>query len=148
MQNLLGPHPHAHSIRDRGELLTATADRRVALIDADGIAAVAVHALTAPAAPDSDLLLTGPEALTYAEVAATVSEVTGVRLRYRSISEEELRAYLGSFLPPPAAARMTALDRVIATGSQATVTHVVEDITGRPARSLRQWVTANRSAFL
>ncbi|GLY05408.1 ergot alkaloid biosynthesis protein [Actinoplanes sp. NBRC 101535] len=144
MQNLVGAHPHARSIADRGELITATGDARVALIDVDDIADVAVRALTGPP-PNTDWLLTGPEAVSYTDVAAVISEVTGVPLRHRAVEPEELRAYLETFLPAAAAARMAGLDRIIASGSQKRVTGVVEEVTGRPARTLWDWAVRHRS---
>ncbi len=63
MQNFTGTHAHARSIRDEGSIWTATESGRVGFIDAEDIAAVAVRALTDEQAPNTDLLLTGPEAL-------------------------------------------------------------------------------------
>jgi len=73
MQNFTGDHMHARRIRDGGAILTATGEGRVAFVDADDIAAVAVHALTDAEAPNTDLIITGPEALSYADVARSGS---------------------------------------------------------------------------
>ena len=54
MQNFTGTHAHALSIREQGSILTATGNGRVGFIDAEDIAAVAVHALTGEHAPDTD----------------------------------------------------------------------------------------------
>ena len=84
MQNFTGDHPHAESIRTTGTLASATGTGRVAFIDADDIAAVAAHALTAGDAPNRDLVLTGPEALGYDDIAAVLTEVTGRRVTHRN----------------------------------------------------------------
>jgi uncharacterized protein YbjT (DUF2867 family) len=63
MQNFTGTHVHARSIREHGTILTAARSGRVGFVDADDIAAVAVRALDDDPAPNTDLVLTGPEAL-------------------------------------------------------------------------------------
>ncbi|WP_033338281.1 Rossmann-fold NAD(P)-binding domain-containing protein [Catenuloplanes japonicus] len=132
MQNVVTPaHSHALSVREGGTLLTSTDGARVALIDAGDIADVAAALLTSATAPNADLVLTGPEALTYAEVAA----IMGVPAK--DVTAEELVAYLSEF--SPSADRMAALDRIIATGSQARITDTVRTVTGRPARTFRDW---------
>lgn len=148
MQNVLTPtHPHALSIRTGGTLITSTDGARVALIDAGDIADVAAHLLTADTAPGTDLVLTGPQALTYDEVAAVIADVTGLALDHRSVAQPELATYLKQFLPAATAERMTSLDRIIATGSQARITGVVESITGRPPRTFHDWVSTQRPMF-
>jgi uncharacterized protein YbjT (DUF2867 family) len=149
MQNVLAPqHPHAISIREDGVLVTSTDGARVALIDANDIADVAAHLLTADVTPNTDLILTGPESLTYDEVAATIADVIEQPLRHRDVPEPELRAYLGRFLPPAAAERMAALDRIIATGSQAGVTDTVRKVTGRAPRPFAAWAVSRRGKFV
>ncbi|MFJ8210635.1 hypothetical protein [Streptomyces sp. NPDC096033] len=46
-------------------------------VDAEDIVAVAVRTLTGLRAPNTDLVLTGPEALGYDDIATVVAEVTG-----------------------------------------------------------------------
>lgn len=146
MQNVLTPtHPHAITLRT-GTLVTSTDGARVALIDAADIAEVAVHALTGTPS-NTDLLLTGPSALTYDEVVSTISEVAGLSLQHRDVPSEELVSHLTQWLPAAAAARMAGLDRIIAAGGQARVTSTVSDVTGRPPRTFRDWVTGHRDLF-
>ncbi|MFE1457769.1 NmrA family NAD(P)-binding protein [Streptomyces sp. NPDC058735] len=137
MQNFTGDHAHARSIREHGTILTATGAGRVAFVDADDIAAVAVHALTADSDAGGDLVLTGPEALSYDEAAAIISEVTGRPVTHRRMAHEQLRGRLAGILPPEFAAVLAGLDRSIAEGAEDRVTDTVERLTGRPPRSLR-----------
>jgi uncharacterized protein YbjT (DUF2867 family) len=148
MQNFLGAHPHAQSLRRHRTLLTATGGQAIALIDADDIADVAVHALLDETAPNTDWLLTGPEALTYTRAAEILSDVTGVHVPHKGLTEDELQDFLASFLPAGAVPRMAALDRIIAGGSQALVTDVVREVTGRPPHTFRDWVVRHREEFL
>ncbi|MEU2790032.1 NAD(P)H-binding protein [Streptomyces sp. NPDC007100] len=138
MQNFTGDHVHARSIRDDGVIATATGAGRVGFVDADDIAAVAVHALTDAAAPNTDLVLTGPEALGYDAVAAIVTQVTGRAVRHRQLTYEQLRDRLATGLPADFAALLAGLDRSVAEGAEDRVTDTVERVTGRPPRGFRE----------
>lgn len=148
MQNVLtATHPHAVSIREDGVLTTSTDGASVALIDAGDIAEVAAILLVGDVSPNTDLVLTGPEALTYDEVAGVIADVTGLPLRHRNMSGPDLQAYLGRFVPAAVAERLAALDRIIATGSQERVTGAVRDVTGHKPRTFRSWVVGRRGEF-
>ncbi|MGW8377928.1 NmrA family NAD(P)-binding protein [Streptomyces sp. ODS28] len=138
MQNFTGRHLHAESIRDTGLITTATGRGRVAFIDADDIAAVAARALTDETAHNTDWVLTGPEALSYEEVAAVLSEVTGRPVRHEAVPAEEMRARYTREAPPEFAALLADLDRVIAEGAEDRTTDAVQRVTGRPPRSFAE----------
>jgi uncharacterized protein YbjT (DUF2867 family) len=140
MQNFTGQHAHALSIRQHGSILTATGSGRVGFIDAEDIAAVAFHALTDKHAPDTDLVLTGPEALSYDDIAAIMTEVTGRLVVHRSLSCEQMRDRLAAQIPEEFAAMLAGLDRAIAEGSEDRVTDAVQRLTGRPARTFRAFL--------
>jgi uncharacterized protein YbjT (DUF2867 family) len=140
MQNFTGQHAHALSIRERGSILTATGSGRVGFIDAEDIAAVAFHALTDEHAPDTDLVLTGPEALSYDDIAVIMTEVTGRLVVHRSLSCEQMRDRLAAQIPEEFAAMLAGLDRAIAEGAEDRVTDGVQRLTGRPARTFRAFL--------
>lgn len=137
LQNFTDRHPHAESIRREGVIRTATGTGRVGFIDAADIAAVAAHALTDEPGTDTDLVLTGPQALSHDDIAATLTEVTGRPVRHRPLTYEQLRDRLAAELPAEFAALLAGLDRAIADGAEDRVTDTVERITGRPPRSFR-----------
>lgn len=142
MQNFTGAHPHAHSVRAEGVLRSATGDGRVGFVDAEDIAAVAARALTDEHAPNADLVLTGPEALSYDDVAALLTEATGRPVVHHRLSYEQLRDRLAAQLPAEFAALLAGMDRDIAAGAEDRVTDIVRAVTGRPARSLRTHLAA------
>ncbi|MET0236520.1 MAG: NmrA family NAD(P)-binding protein [Kibdelosporangium sp.] len=145
MQNFTGDHALATGIRSRGEIVTATGEGRVPFIDATDIAAVATHALLDSVPHNAEHILTGPEALTYTEAAAIITEVTGHPTRHRTVSPADLTTRLvEAGLPAPFADILAALDTGIRHGSEDRVTTTVHDITGRPARSFRDFIAANR----
>ncbi|MFE9699513.1 NmrA family NAD(P)-binding protein [Streptomyces sp. NPDC006270] len=137
MQNFTGTHAHAVSIREDGALWTAAGSGRVGFVDVEDIAAVAVHALTDEHAPDTDLVLTGPEALSYDDIAATVTQVTGRPVQHHRLSYEQMRDRLTAHVPLEFASMLAGMDRAIAKGAEDRVTDTVQRLTGRPARGFR-----------
>ncbi len=143
MQNFLGDHPHARSARTDGEIVTATGDGRVAFVDAGDIAAVAAHALADDEPRVGDYLLTGPEALSYADVAAMLGDVMGRPLRHRAVAVAELaERFAAAGYPADFAEALAALDALIADGAEDRTTSAVRDVTGRRPRSFREVLTA------
>jgi uncharacterized protein YbjT (DUF2867 family) len=142
MQNFTGDHPAGAGVR-AGEIVSATADARVAFVDAGDIAAVAGHALTDEVPHNAAHVLTGPEAVSYAEVAEIIGKWTGVPVRHRPLGTEDFTRHLtSSGLPVEFAAFLAALDEEIRGGSEDRVTDTVERVTGRPARGFREFVEA------
>ncbi|MGW1602304.1 NAD(P)H-binding protein [Streptomyces eurythermus] len=138
MQNFTGSHMHARSIREHGVIHTAAGNGRVGFVDADDIAAVAVHALTDDRAPGTDLVLTGPQALGHDDIAAIVSEVTGRPVTHRPLTYERMRDRLAGELPLEFAEMLAGLDRAIAEGAEDRTTDTVQRLTGRPPHSFRE----------
>lgn len=137
MQNFTGDHPHARSIRADGTILTATGEGRVGFVDADDIAAVAVHALTDTRAPNTDLVITGPQALSYDEAAAVLSAVMGRTVTHRQLPYEQMRDRLATVMPAEYAAMLAGLDRSIAEGAEDRTTDTVQRLTGRAPGTFR-----------
>ncbi|MFI7363621.1 NAD(P)H-binding protein [Streptomyces sp. NPDC050149] len=140
MQNFTGTHAHAVSIREEGAIWTAARSGRVGFVDAEDIAAVAVHALTYAHAPNTDLVLTGPETLSYDDVAATLTRFTGRPVNHHHLSYEEMRGRLAAHVPPEFASMLAGMDRAIAEGAEDRVTDTVQRLTGRPASSFRDFL--------
>ncbi|MGW7274549.1 NmrA family NAD(P)-binding protein [Streptomyces sp. NPDC054864] len=137
MQNFTGAHAHAVSIREEGAIWSAAGSGRVGFVDAEDIAAVAVHALTDEHAPNTDLVLTGPEALSYDDIAATITQVTGRPVEHHRLSYEQMRDRLAAQIPLEFASMLADMDRAIAEGAEDRTTDTVQRLTGRPARTFR-----------
>ncbi|MFF9002189.1 NAD(P)H-binding protein [Streptomyces achromogenes] len=138
MQNFTGAHEHARSIREHGVIHTAAGSGRVGFVDADDIAAVAVHALTDDRAPDTDLVLTGPQALGYDDIATIVTEVTGRSVTHQPLTYERMRDRLAERLPLEFAEMLAGMDRAIAEGAEDRTTDTVQRLTGRPPHAFRE----------
>ncbi|MFG2497794.1 NmrA family NAD(P)-binding protein [Streptomyces sp. NPDC048441] len=149
MQNFVTPgHLHVESIRATDEIVTATGQGRVAFVDAADIAAVAVHALTDEQPHNTAHVITGPEALGYADIAEAVSKVTGREIRHHSIPVERFSERLAATGIPEEFAHMLAgMDDAIAHGSEDRVDPAVERITGRAARRFADFAAENAAEW-
>jgi uncharacterized protein YbjT (DUF2867 family) len=139
MQNFTGAHVQGEAVRARGEIVSATGDGRVGFIDARDIARVAAAVLTSDAALNRDPILTGPQALSYADVAAILSRADRP-VRHVSVSPERLAEIFESDgMPTEYATALAAMDAAIATGSEDRVTDEVLTLTGRAPRSFEEF---------
>ncbi len=102
------------------------------------VAAAAVRVLTGEGHDGTAHVLTGPQALTAPERVAVLSEVLGRELRFEQPSPEEVReqytAVFGAEVAEGLVARMTG-----PAPEPEPVTATVEELTGRPARTYRDW---------
>lgn len=119
-------------------------DGRVASVSHDDVADVATAVLLDenPTRHDGVVYdVTGPEAATLTEVAARLTLATGRQITYHAESVSEAyasRAHLGASAVELAG--WVSSYEAIATGEMAHVSHDVERLVGRPARSLTQWL--------
>ncbi|WP_437486737.1 NAD(P)H-binding protein [Sorangium sp. So ce1014] len=149
MQNFIDPrHWHRAGIAGPGELTTATGGGRVGFVDAGDIAEVAARALLDEAPHNASHVITGPEALSYDDVAAIVSEIAGRTIRHVRVDEDAARAHLvKAGVPAPYAAFLVRLDLAIRDGAEDRVTDVVQRVTGRAPRAFRDFARAHAHAF-
>ncbi|PYQ58949.1 MAG: hypothetical protein DMF53_19595 [Acidobacteria bacterium] len=108
------------------------------------MAAVAVRTLLEDGLEGAEPVLTGPESLSHREQVATIGEGIGRPLRFEEISPDEARREL----PFPAPVMDMLLKAwAAAMGHPALVTSTVAEITGKPARTFREWVADHAEAF-
>jgi uncharacterized protein YbjT (DUF2867 family) len=137
----------AGSIRDEGVVRGAYPDAAGAWLHEDDLAAVAVAALLEDGHAGRRYAVTGPASLTMAEQAAVIGEVIGRPVRWETLSPETARArFVESGWPPELARVAMQVEAELARGP-APVTTTVADVTGRPAREYRTWVTDHAAAF-
>jgi uncharacterized protein YbjT (DUF2867 family) len=119
-------------------------DGRVAVVAQADIADAAVAVLRDPGPHAGRTYeLTGPEALTLTEVAATVTAVTGRPVSYSPETVEQARASRAGYDAPNwQLDAWVSTYTAIADGSLAAVTTAVPDLTGRPATPLAQVLRA------
>lgn len=119
-------------------------DGRVASVSHDDVADVATAVILdeRPARHDGAAYeVTGPRALTLAEVAETFAEATGRAISYHAETEEEAYASRSGYGAEPfEVAGWVSSYTAIAAGELAHVSDDVGRLVGRPARSLAQWL--------
>jgi len=132
----------------RGALFLPMEDARIASIDVGDIAEIAAKALTESGHEGKTYPLTGPEALTIAEVAKKLSAATGREISYVNVAPEEAkRARLAAGVPEYTA---DALDELFAerrNGKESEVYPVFEDLIGRRPTSFDEFARRNAAIF-
>lgn len=117
------------------------------IADAD-IAAVAVHALLDDDLVGHRIMLTGPQALTNAELAGVIGTVLDRPIRYQEVPPHAVRDRFAEMGFPAgfADAYVAMLARTLE--QPAVVTHDVDNVLGRPATSFADWAEAHRAVFI
>lgn len=138
----------ARSIKAEGIVRTATGDGKIPFIHPVDIAEVSVTALTDPLYAGQSLPITGPEALSYADMTAKIGVAIGGELRFQAISDQEARAQQIAWnAPPPLVEARLSIFRAIREGRLAIVTDKVERVLDRKPITFDQWAGENVGAF-
>jgi uncharacterized protein YbjT (DUF2867 family) len=144
MQNLLAS---AATIRKESAFYGAAGDGKNPFIDARDIAGVALKVLTSSGHEGKTYVLSGGEALSYAQVAEKLSRVTGRPVKYVNLTSDQFRGGLMSAgLPGWLADDYMAMHQAQAGGAMAAVSPVVATLLGK-ARTLDEFLVANVAAF-
>ncbi len=131
-----------------GALPGPDGEPRVSFVDAGDIGRVAAAALLAAEAPAPVLEVTGPEALSLFDVAETMSTVLGRTVTHYPASPELARqGLLAMGRPEWLVEHLLELGALMREPKAAEVTDTVQQLTGQPARSLREFVSENAAAF-
>ncbi len=148
MENLSGVH--AGDIRDRDQIVVPAGRGATAFVAAADVAAVAVAALLDPAGHRVRAWTpTGPDALTYAQVAAVLSTELGRTIRYTRPGALRYAAHARRALgmPAPMVAVTTAIYTVARLGRAGGLTEDVQRVTGRPPLGFAQWAHQHRDTW-
>lgn len=144
-QNMLAM---AAPIRAHGSFRSAVGDARISMIDVRDIAAVAVKVLIENRHDGGVHVLTGPEVLTYYDVARLLTEAVGKSIRYEALSPDEaIQQLIGLGVPEPVARSRVDVHRSFSSGAFATVTNVVQSLLNRPARSFSEFARDHAAQF-
>lgn len=147
MQNFI--NFHSPSIKGNNAFYIPLEDAKVSLVDVRDIAAVAVKSLI-----DEDkhknktYLITGPEALSYHQVAEVLSNATGRKISYVNISEEEAKAAMKEIgMSDWLINTVSELSDYFRKGKASEVSSAVEEVTGRKPISFSQFARDHAEAF-
>jgi uncharacterized protein YbjT (DUF2867 family) len=139
LQNV--PESTIGSVDASGTFYADAGQARISMVDTRDVAAVAAVALTEPGQAGAHYDVTGPEALSYADVAAKLTGAMGRRISYADAPDDAVRqALVGAGLSEWFAGALIGLyqdyRRSGPDGYAAQVSATVTELTGRPARSL------------
>ncbi|MBD0275713.1 MAG: SDR family oxidoreductase [Acetobacteraceae bacterium] len=136
------------SIAAEGRFFAAAGEARVSVVDVRDIAAAAAAALTGDGHEGRTYDLTGPEALTHAEMAASLSGALGRPVAFVDVPPEAmLKALLGAGLPPWQAEGLVEDYAHYRRGEASAVGPGVRDATGEPPRSFSAFARDYAPAF-
>jgi uncharacterized protein YbjT (DUF2867 family) len=117
------------------------------LIHERDIAAVAARALTRDGHVGAKYVLTGPAAVPQAEQARTIGEVIGRPVRWEELPPEVARQHLLAAWGDPGFVDGALAYWATLVTEPEPVTHTVEEVTGAPARTFREWVHDHADEF-
>ena len=131
-------------IAARGTVSVPSGDGKVGYVDPADIAAVAFAALTSPGHAGKTYRLTGPEALSIAEVAAQIGAVLGNAVQHLDVSDAVFRTGVeGAHMPEPMIGTLSEYYGAVKEGRMAILAPDVEQVTGRRAGTFADWARAN-----
>jgi uncharacterized protein YbjT (DUF2867 family) len=147
MQNLADVH--ARAIREHGEIAVPAGRGRSAFLDVEDVGRACAAVLAAPAEHmGRGYDLTGPQALTFGEVAEIMARVLERPVRYRPVSVPVfVLAEVRRHRPVPMALVMAALYTAQRMGRAAPVRPDAERLTGRAPGDLAGYIARERETF-
>jgi len=147
MQNISAYY--APSIRAQSVFYASMQNGKASFLDVRDIGAAAANILAAPQEHAGKIYeLNGPEAVTYAELAARISQVAGRTVRYIDLPEEAQRgAMLGMGIPSWRVEALLELQQYYVAGAGGEVTDVLESLLGRAPVKLDDFLAEFKDSF-
>ncbi|MGH3265414.1 MAG: NmrA family NAD(P)-binding protein [Trebonia sp.] len=146
MQNFLALAP---VIAATGALASSAANGRVGLVDARDVAGVAAQIAAHPEGHAGQTYwITGPQLLSYGDVANILSDVLGRAVTFSArTTEEDREAMIAAGVPAAIAEQNAQAFSLIATGDAEWLSDDAAKILGHPARSFEQFARDHAAAF-
>lgn len=145
MQNILAFAP---SVAGSGAVYAPMGNGRIGLVDTRDIAAVAVRTLIEDGHEGKTYDITGPESLSFGEIAQKLSAATEIEVAYVDVSPEAAtQALLEAGLPQWLADALVELYGVFAAGHGDVVTNVVAEVGRKAPRTFGEFAAEHADAF-
>ena len=135
------------TIREQGLLPAPIGDARVSAIDVRDIAAVAATALTEPGHAGATYTLTGPAAVTHAEIADAIGAAAGRTVTFVDVPPETFATTLRGLLPDWQVDGLLEDYAHYRRGEADAVLSTVADVTGRAPRAVAEFAREHVDAF-
>ncbi len=130
----------SETLKAESAFYSASGKAKIAHVDVRDIAAVAVKALTESTHVGKAYTLTGPEAITYDELANELSKVLGRSISHISLSPSDLKhGMLAEGMPEALAERMLDLERYYREDRASRITKDVKQVTGHEPSRFAQY---------
>ena len=147
MQNF-SEQQHLETICKEDAIYSATGQGRVGFIDAADIAKTAVSALLAETSWNRDFILTGPETLSYEDIADKISNAIGRKIKHINLTTSQLaERYIRGGLNAAYARILAEMDARISKGSEDRLSDGVFDLTGQSPTSASEFISAHKNAW-
>lgn len=148
LQNFSQPQ-HQQTIRQENAIYSATGSGRIGFIDANDIARAAVSALLEDRSWNRDFILTGPETLSYAQIASKLSSILDRPIRYVKLSVEQLaERHRAGGLDRDYAELLASMDKWIEEGHEDRLTDGVLTLTQQAPTPADAFIRANIKSWL
>ncbi|GIV59338.1 MAG: NAD(P)-dependent oxidoreductase [Rhodothermaceae bacterium] len=132
-----------------GKLYAAAGDGGAAYVTREDCARAAAAALASDFEGTRRLEISGPAVVTYHELAALASELSGRPVEYVPVDVEAYVAgAVAAGLPEPVARMMASFDVAMQRGLLGPATDAVRELTGHPPTSVRAFLEAHRAALV
>jgi uncharacterized protein YbjT (DUF2867 family) len=118
------------------------------MIDPRDVGAAAAAVLTGTGQDRRNYVLTGPEAISYADAAARLAAATGRAVEFVDVSTDVARdGILAAGVPDLVADELLRIYAQLRAGAAAQVTGTVEALTGHPPRSFDAFAREHAAVF-
>ncbi|EAU86439.1 ergot alkaloid biosynthetic protein A [Coprinopsis cinerea okayama7 len=147
-------HTYGHGIREKGEIETVVPTRRIPFVAAEDIARAAFEGIVADENKVKEVIIIGPELLTYDE-ATTTSTILSKPITHKPISADEMIKFYSHALPPDVAHGLTQAELAIeSAGTEerwASLSTEEQEKMGLKVfvgkTSVKEWVERNKGLF-
>ncbi|MBU3927132.1 MAG: SDR family oxidoreductase [Bacteroidetes bacterium] len=136
------------TIKNQSAIYSPLSDSRLSLIDIRDVAAVAVKALTENKHKNKIYTLTGPEALSYFDIAKKIGLATGKDITYVPISKEEMKSsMLKAGVSEWRADKLSEILAWFGKGGFEAISPDVESVLNRSAYSFDEFLNNYKKRF-
>ena len=132
-----------------GKLVSATGPGGAPYVTREDCAQAAAAALASSETGNKTWNITGPDLVTYAELAKLASDLTGRPVTFEAVTPDQRVAQLIAAGTPEFIAKLLVSSQMaIAQGQMGTPTTAVNELTGRDPMGVREFLSAHRAALM
>ncbi len=133
---------------DAGHIALPVKNVKEPFIDIEDIADVAVETLLNPEKQNKLFEVTGPELLSFNDIATQFTDILGREIKFSTVSKAEFNnMMLAQDVPEDVLSLLNFLFTEVLDGRNEYVTHGVEEALGQPATSFKEYIANNKIRF-